>query len=111
MPTDYGPAAVWGVVIALGVVTFGIRASFVYLFGRIDDVPDRVTNALRFVPPAVFAALTLPAIVAPEGAVAIVGNERVVAGVVASAVAWYVDDILATIVAGMAVLWLLRFGL
>ena len=91
MPTDYGPVAIWGVVVALGAATFGIRASFV--------------------PPAVFAALTLPAIVAPEGAVAIAGNERVVAGAVASAVAWYVDDILATIVAGMAVLWLLRFGL
>jgi branched-subunit amino acid transport protein len=111
MPTEYGPAAVWGVVVALGVATFGIRASFVYLFGRIDEVPDRVTNALQFVPPAVFAALTIPAIVAPEGAIAVVGNERLVAGVVAGAVAWYVDDILATIVVGMAALWLLRFGL
>ena len=111
MPSEYGPAAVWGVVVALGVATFGIRASFVYLFGRIDEVPDRVTNALRFVPPAVFAALTVPAIVAPEGAVAVVGNERLVAGVVAGVVAWYVDDIFATIVVGMAALWLLRFGL
>ena len=111
MPTEYGPAAVWGVVIALGIVTFGIRASFVYLFGRIETVPDRVTNALRFVPPAVFAALTVPAIVAPEGTVAVVGNERLLAGIVAAGVAWYVDDILATIVAGMAALWLLRFGL
>jgi len=110
MPTEYGPAAVWGVVVALGVATFGIRASFVYLFGRIDDVPDRVTNALRFVPPAVFAALTLPAVVAPEGAVVVAGNERVVAAVAAGAVAWVVDDILATITAGMAAFWLLRFG-
>ena len=111
MPTEYGPAAVWGVVVVLGVATFGIRASFVYLFGRIDEVPTRVTNALKFVPPAVFAALTLPAIVAPEGAIAVVGNERLVAGVLAGAVAWYVDDILATIVVGMAALWVLRFGL
>ncbi|GGJ12079.1 hypothetical protein GCM10008995_22410 [Halobellus salinus] len=111
MPTEYASATVWGVVVALGVATFGIRASFVYLFGRIDEVPDRVTNALEFVPPAVFAALALPAIVAPEGAIAIVGNERLTAGVLASAVAWYVEDILATIVVGMAALWLLRFGI
>jgi len=111
MATEYGPAAVWGIVIALGVATFGIRASFIYLFGRVDEVPDRVTNALRFVPPAVFAGLTVPAVVAPEGAITIVGNERVVAGLVAAGVAWYVDDILATIVAGMAAFWLLRFGL
>ena len=109
MATEYGPAAVWGVVVVLGVVTFGIRGSFVYLFGRIEAVPDRVTNALRFVPPAVFAALAVPAIVAPEGAVAVVGNGRLLAAVVAAGVAWYVDDILATIAAGMAAFWLLRF--
>ena len=111
MATEYGPAAVWGVAVALGVATFGLRASFVYLFGRIDEVPSRVTNALRFVPPAVFAALAAPAVVSPGGTLAVVGNERLVAAIVASAVAWYVDDILATIVAGMAALWLLRFGL
>jgi branched-subunit amino acid transport protein len=111
MATEYGPAAVWGVAVALGVATFGLRASFVYLFGRIDEVPDRVTNALRFVPPAVFAALAAPAIVSPGGTLAVAGNERLVAAIVASAVAWYVDDILATIVAGMAALWLLRFGI
>jgi branched-subunit amino acid transport protein len=111
MPAEYAPAAVWGVVVALGIATFGLRASFVYLFGRIEAVPDRVTNALRFVPPAVFAALALPAIVAPSGAIAVAGNERLAAAIVASAVAWYVDDILATIVAGMAALWLLRFGI
>ena len=111
MPTDYGPLSVWGVVVALGLATFGIRASFIYLFGRIDDVPERVTGALRFVPPAVFAALAVPSFLAPEGAVAVVGNERLLAGIVAGAVAWYVDDVFATIFAGMAALWLLRFGI
>ncbi|RLM56556.1 AzlD domain-containing protein [Halobellus sp. Atlit-31R] len=111
MPTDYGPVSIWGVVVALGLATFGIRASFIYLFGRVDDVPDRVTSALRFVPPAVFAALAVPAFVAPAGSVAVIGNERLVAGIVAGGVAWYVDDVFATILAGMAALWLFRFGL
>ncbi|MFB6090942.1 MAG: AzlD domain-containing protein [Halobellus sp.] len=106
---SYGPLAIWGAIVALGLLTFGIRSSFIYLFGRIDDVPDRVTNALRFVPPAVFAALTVPAFVAPGGAVAVVGNERLLAGVVAAAVTWYVEDVFATIAVGMATLWLLRF--
>ena len=110
MPTEYGPLAVWSVVVALGLATFAIRASFIHLFGRVDDVPDRATNALRFVPPAVFAALVAPAFVAPEGTVAVVGNERLLAGVVAAGVTWYLDDVFATIVAGMATLWLLRFG-
>ncbi|MGQ4556678.1 AzlD domain-containing protein [Halobellus sp. GM3] len=110
MPTDYGALAIWGAVVALGVATFGIRASFIYLFSRVDDVPSRATRALQFVPPAVFAALAVPAIVAPEGSVALVGNERLLAGIVAGAVAWYVDDMFATILAGMAALWLVRFG-
>jgi branched-subunit amino acid transport protein len=111
MPTEYGAVAIWAVIVVLGVATFNIRSSFVFLLGRIDDLPDRARNALRFVPPAVFAALTLPAIVAPEGSITIAGNLRLVAGIVAGAVAWYVDDILATIVAGMVALWVLRFGL
>lgn len=110
MATEHGPIAVWGVIAALGVCTFGIRASFIHLFGRIDDVPDRAMNALRFVPPAVFAALTVPAFVAPAGSIAVVGNERLLAGIVAAAVTWYLDDVFATIVAGMVTLWILRFG-
>ncbi|WP_144905085.1 AzlD domain-containing protein [Halobellus captivus] len=110
MPTEYGTLAVWTAIVALGLVTFGIRASFIHLFGRLEAVPDRATNALRFVPPAVFAALTVPAFIAPEGAIAVVGNERLLAGLVAAAVTWYLDDVFATIVAGMATLWILRFG-
>lgn len=109
MTASYGPLWIWAGIVALGVLTFAIRSSFIYLFGRIDRVPERVTNALRFVPPAVFAALTVPAFVAPDGAVAVVGNDRLVAGVVAAAVTWYVDDVFATIAVGMATLWLLRF--
>jgi len=110
MTVDYAPLSIWGVIVALGALTFGIRASFIYLFGRIDTVPERVTNALRFVPPAVFAALTVPSFLAPGGTVAVVGNERLLAGIVAAAVTWYVDDVFATIAAGMATLWLLRFA-
>ncbi|WP_049986657.1 AzlD domain-containing protein [Halobellus rufus] len=111
MAAEYGPLGVWGAIVALGVLTFGIRASFIHLFGRIDEVPDRAMHALQFVPPAVFAALVAPAFVAPTGSIAVVGNERLLAGLVAAAVTWYLDDVFATIVAGMATLWLLRFGL
>ncbi|MFB6091675.1 MAG: AzlD domain-containing protein [Haloquadratum sp.] len=110
MPTGYDSLAIWTVIVVLGSITFGIRASFIYLFGWIDVVPKRVTHALQFVPPAVFAALTLPAFVSPEGSIAVVGNERLFAGLVAGAVAWYVENVFATIVAGMAALWLFRFG-
>ncbi|SFR51567.1 AzlD domain-containing protein [Halogeometricum limi] len=123
MPTDYGPVAIWGVVLAVGVATFAIRASFVYLFGRVDTVPPRLNHALRFVPPAVFAALVVPSLVVTDGSATFapvtlslsegfalsVGNERLLAGLVAAAVAWVAEDVFATIAAGMVTLWLLRF--
>lgn len=122
MPTGYGPLAVWGVVLAVGVATFAIRASFVYLFGRVDTVPPRLRRALRFVPPAVFAALVAPSVLVSGGAVdaapvvlspsdlgVAVGNERLLAGLVAGAVAWVTEDVFATIAVGMATLWAIRF--
>lgn len=123
MPTDYGPVAVWGVAAAVGLATFAVRGSFVYLFGRIETVPPRVTRALRFVPPAVFAALVVPSLVVSEGSANLapvtvsisdglsvaVGNERLLAGLVAAVAAWVTEDVFATIVAGMLTLWLLRF--
>ena len=109
--TEHSPVAIWAAILLIGVATYLIRLSFIHLFGRIESVPDRAMNALQFVPPAVFAALAVPSFLAPGGAVAVVGNERLLAGIVAGAVAWYVDDVFATIFAGMAALWLLRFGI
>lgn len=110
MSTEYGPLEIWAVVVAAGVATFAIRGSFVYLFGRIDEVPTPVTRALRYVPPAVFAALVAPSLLVADGSLALApGNERLVAGVVAAAVAWYARGVFATIAAGMATLWILRF--
>lgn len=111
MATDYGPLSIWAVILAAGVATFAIRGSFVYLFGRIDEVPRPVMRALRYVPPAVFAALVAPSLVVVDGSVAVTpGNERLLAGVVAAAATWYVkESILVTISVGMATLWLLRF--
>jgi branched-subunit amino acid transport protein len=109
--TQYAPGALWGLVAALGVATYAIRYSFIYLFGRVERVPEPMTRALRYVPPAVFAALVVPSFVVADGAVAIgVGNARLLAGVVAAAVAWYVENVLATIAAGIAAFWLFRFG-
>jgi branched-subunit amino acid transport protein len=109
--TSYGPAAIWGVVVAIGVVTFLIRVSFVALFGRLDTVPPRVQQALRFVPAAVLSALVAPSLVTIEPTVvATLTNERLLAGVVAAVVAWRTENVFATIVVGMLALWTLRFA-
>ncbi|WP_396611674.1 AzlD domain-containing protein [Haloferax sp. S1W] len=112
MATSYDPVTVWGVIVVAGILTFAIRGSFVYLFGRIDTVPPNVKSALEYVPAAVFAALVFPAIVAPAGEVALsLGNERLVAGVLAALAAWYTERVVVTIGVGMGVLWLFRFVL
>jgi len=106
MTTTYGPLAIWAVVLVVGLATFAIRYSFVYLFGRIDGVPPRIEEGLRFVPAAVLAALVAPAIVDPGPTLAAtVLDDRFLAGIVAAGVAWYTDDMFVTIVAGMLALW------
>ena len=104
------PAAVWAVILVVGVLTFAIRFSFIYLFGRIDGVPPWLTRSLRYVPPAVFAALVLPSLVTLRpSATATLVDDRLLAGAFAAVVAWRTESILATIVAGMGALWTLRF--
>jgi len=104
--TTYGPLAIWAVVLVVGVATFAIRYSFVYLFGRIDGVPPRIEEALRFVPAAVLAALVAPAIVDPGPTLAAtVLDDRFLAGAVAAVVAWYTENMFATIAVGLLTLW------
>lgn len=106
MTTTYGPVAIWAVVLVVGVATFAIRYSFVYLFGRIDGVPPRIEEGLGFVPAAVLAALVAPSFVHPGPTLtATVVDARLLAGVFAAAVAWYTDDMFATIGAGLLALW------
>lgn len=104
MPTSYGPAAIAVVIGVVAVFTYVIRVSFVALIGRIEALPSRLESALRFVPAAVLAALVAPAVVTvePAGGLAV---DKLLAGAVATAVAWRTADVLATMAAGMGVLW------
>ncbi|MDZ7702090.1 MAG: AzlD domain-containing protein [Halobacteriales archaeon] len=94
-------ATVWAAVFVVGLGTVALRGSFLFLFERLGTVPPRVERALGFVPAAVLAALVFPAILAPEGAVSVLGNDRLAAAAVAAAVAWYTESLLATIVVGL----------
>src|SRR6056297_3472890 len=112
MATGYGTVTLWLVILAGGVGTYALRLSFVALFGRLDDVPAGVERALRFVPAAVLSALVVPQFVYADGALALSpANPELLAGALAAAVAWKTEDILATLVVGMAGLWLLTFAL
>jgi branched-subunit amino acid transport protein len=90
-----------------GLLTFGIRMSFIFLFGKIS-IPESVKRALRFVPPAVLSAMIAPALIMAGDAPDLgPGNLRLWAGIIAILVAWRTKNTLLTILSGMAALVLL----
>lgn len=102
---------IWLILLFGGLITFGIRFSFVYLLGRFE-VPLTMRRALHYVPPAVLSAIIVPELFLRENALDVsLGNERLLAGIVAILVAVWTKNTLVTILAGMAALLLLQlFG-
>lgn len=98
---------VWLTMLLVGLGTYATRLSFILLFGR-REIPAVVRRALRFVPPAVLTAIVFPELFLPGGQFDLsLGNERLLAGMVAAFVAWRSKNVLLTIVIGMATLLLL----
>ncbi len=97
----------WLVFLAGGLLTYLTRLSFIALFGR-QEVPELVQRGLRFVPPAVLAAIIFQELLIRSGQIDIsLSNLRLVAGLIAGAVAWRTRQPLLVILAGMGVLMLL----
>lgn len=100
---------IWFVMVIGGLITFAIRFSFIYLFGRFH-IPDTVRKALHYVPPAVLSAIVFPELLLPDGALNLsLENHRLLAGLVAVVVAWFSKNTLVTILAGMIALFLLQW--
>lgn len=94
----------WLTVILAGLGTYLIRASFVVALQEVE-VPELVQRALRYVPPAVLAALAVPPVVAPGGRLGIIPPvPEFLAAIVAALVAWRTRNLAATIVVGIPVL-------
>ncbi|MGE5376601.1 MAG: AzlD domain-containing protein [Bacteroidota bacterium] len=103
---------VWLVLLLGGLITFGIRFSFIYLFGKFH-VPETVRRALHYVPPAVLSAIVFPELFLHNGTLDLsLTNVRLLSGLVAIVVAWYSRNTLLTIVVGILALvlfqWVLR---
>ena len=98
----------WIVMLLAGLLTYGIRLSFIALMGRIS-VPDWFQRALRFVPAAVLSAIIVPGLFDRGGTMDFSPrNPQLWAGVLAVAVAWRTRNVLLTIAAGMAALLALQ---
>lgn len=93
-------------IAGMAAVTFLVRYPVMALVGRIT-LPQRVFDALRYVPPAVLAAIIVPAVLLPDGEnVALsLENARLAAAVFTALVAWKTKNLLLTIVLGMLALW------
>ena len=99
---------IWLLMLAGGLLTFGIRFSLIFLFGRFE-IPQTMRRALHYVPPAVLSAIIFPELFYRGGHLALaLGNTRLLAGIVAILVAWLSKNTLMTIVAGMAALAILQ---
>jgi branched-subunit amino acid transport protein len=99
----------WLLTIIIGIVTLGLRASFLLLPAG-AQLPPLMQRALRFVPAAVLPALIVPSIAFAGEAGPWPGlNGRILAAVIAVIVAWRSRNVLLTIVAGMLALWLQQY--
>ena len=95
---------IWLLFLIGGLITFGMRFSFVYLLGRFE-IPETFRRALHYVPPSVLSAIILPELFYRDGVFdASLSNERLLAGLVAVAVAAWTKNSLLTILAGMLAL-------
>ena len=100
--------ALWMTILGAGAVTFALRLSFIALLGRIR-IPPSLGRALRFVPAAVLTAMVIPLLFYEGGALEVsLGNERLLAGLVAALIAWRTRNVLLTLGGGMATLWILQ---
>jgi branched-subunit amino acid transport protein len=94
-----------------GLLTFLLRLSFI-AGGRRFTLGPRFQGMLRYIPPAVLTAIIVPEILVRHGALDLrPSNPRLWAGVVAILVAAWSRSVLATIAAGMAVLWTVQYFL
>ncbi len=95
-------------IVGMGLITYAIRVSLFMLPPGVA-LPPWLLRALRYVPAAVLSAIIAPELALPGGALDLtVGNERLVAGLLAILIAWRTRNVLLTVAIGMVALWLLQ---
>ena len=97
------------IIFAIGVGTYLLRLSFIGIVGD-RAMPEWALVPLRFVAPAVLAALIAPAVLLNEGSLDVspASNPRAVAALVALLLAWKTRSVPVVIAAGLATVWALQ---
>ncbi|TMH55379.1 MAG: AzlD domain-containing protein [Betaproteobacteria bacterium] len=101
---------IWLLIFAVGALTYTARLSFIALFAH-REMPPLMAQALKHVPVAMVTAIVVPAVVftMPGELRLDVGNAKLIAALVAGAVAAWRQSAVMTIAVGMIVLWSLRY--
>jgi len=95
----------WSSIILLGIGTFCIRASFIYMSSRLN-ISIRMREILSFIPCAIFPALITPMVFFHQGqSHLLMHKERVFALIFASFVSYKTKNILVTILTGLVLLF------
>lgn len=94
--------ATWLMIGLAALATYGTRALFGVLPAR-WQLPQRMQEALEFLPPSAFAALALPGLLRADAPVPTFVGSRVLAAIVAAYVAWLTRSFLLTCLAGLVV--------
>lgn len=97
------------VIFAIGIGTYLLRLSFIGIVGD-RAMPEWALVPLRFVAPAVLAALIAPAVLLNGGALDLspASNPRAIAALVALLLAWKTRSVPVVIAAGLMVVWALQ---
>jgi branched-subunit amino acid transport protein len=95
---------IWLTIAGMAVVTYALRSSFLLLPASVET-PPLFKRALRFVPAAVLTAIWAPELLLKDQVLSLgPGNEKLLAGAVAIAVAWRWRMTSLTLAAGLAAL-------
>jgi len=98
---------IWLTLVGMGLVTLLTRNFFIVLGDRLR-LPERVLQALRYAPACALAALIAPEIIMHDGhLIATALDPRLLGALAALATMLASRNVLATMAAGTAVMWLM----
>lgn len=103
----WSDAAVWGIIVALGIGTWLIRFSFLGLIGD-RQLPDWVLRHLRYTPVAVIPALIAPLVLWPEATGGEPDPARLAAVAACIGIGLWTRNMIAAILAGMGTLFVVQ---
>jgi len=99
----------WLLIIYCGLITFLTRFSMIALLKR-EMFNDRIREILSFVPSAIFPAIIFPAIFLDNsGDFQLENNPKIMAAIIAMLIGIISQNIIATIISGLASYWFLIF--